>query len=436
MTGRGTASNIAITTVANAVLPLSALVTAPFLAYGLGVDGRGELAAAIAPLTLAITIAPMGFPDAATYFVARSHRLRLRLRAFSVLSIVMVGLVITAVILLLAPVLAAGDQHLAGLIRVGSLILVPALIVGFIRGVAAGHQAWKLIALDRALSGSARLIGIVVLFTIGALDPMSATVVMASSYALGGLAYSGLRRQVLTELNEDAADVRMDEFLRYAGFVWFGALSGFLLTRVDQLLMTPLSDVRQLGYYAVAANLAETILIFNSAVRDVTFATEAGGRDSERLTQLARISTLFTMAAGTVIAATSPLVVPLLFGRDFSPAIPLVLILVAAIVIGNPGSVAGSGLAARGRPGLRSATLALACVANIVLLVLLLPSLGAIGAAIATLAGSALAGFLNTFWLARHFGFRSRDFYFFRRSDFTMLLSGIRSGRPRLRRMS
>jgi O-antigen/teichoic acid export membrane protein len=61
---------MAMTALGNAVTPVAALVTLPILSYTLGVTGRGEIAAATAPLLLAVTAATFGIPEAVAYLVA------------------------------------------------------------------------------------------------------------------------------------------------------------------------------------------------------------------------------------------------------------------------------------------------------------------------------------------------------------------------------
>jgi O-antigen/teichoic acid export membrane protein len=124
-----------------------------------------------------------------------------------------------------------------------------------------------------------------------------------------------------------------------------------------------------------------------------------------------------SLAIGLILAACLPFGLPLLFGADFSPAVPAAFILLAAVVLVIPGSIAGAGLSARGRPGMRSLSLLAACVLNVGALFLLVPSLGAVGAALATLIGNIVASQLNIVCINRVSGIPLRSFYGFRRSD-------------------
>jgi len=122
---------------------------------------------------------------------------------------------------------------------------------------------------------------------------------------------------------------------------------------------------------------------------------------------------------------------PLLFGADFSPAIPITVVLLLAAVLGTPGSIAGAGLSARGRPGLRSSSLVISCLINVGLLFLIVPTYGAMGAAIATLVGSLIAANANIFFLWKIFDLSPLEFYGFRRSDWR---TSVRFARRMLRR--
>lgn len=193
--------------------------------------------------------------------------------------------------------------------------------------------------------------------------------------------------------------------------------------------MTPLSSAYQLGLYAVAVNISDVALILHSAVRDVTFAADASGQDDDRLCASARISGLASMGFGLVLAAMVPVGLPLLFGHAFKPAIPATFLLLAAVVLVTPGSIAGAGLSARGRPGLRSMSLVVASLVNLVALIVLVPHYGAIGAAWATFVGNVVTSQLNILSLHRVSGIPIGNFYGIRRSDLRIIAAKLGSVR-------
>ncbi|WP_291798329.1 MULTISPECIES: oligosaccharide flippase family protein [Brevibacterium] len=418
---------MSITMLGNAVVPLAAFFTAPILAQTLGVEGRGAVGAAVAPFTLGLSLFTMGLPEALTYYVSRGVRPIGAMLLRASVAVLVIGLLAAAGFVLLADVLANGSEVVASLIPVAVAMLVPALLLSLVRGVAQGLDAWGLVAWERTIGAVARLVLAVCLAATGQLTVFTATLLMSATTLLGVFAYL----PVIARARRDADAHRLREaagkdgagvpqgrggprsprgLLGYGSRVWFGAIAGILLSRVDQLLLLPLSDVREVGLYVVAVQVGDLVLVFNNAIRDVMFRAESADPQAARLAGASRISTMLTAATALGVGVVSIWMLPVLFGEEFSAALPVLVILLVGTVLGNPGSVAGVGLSSRGRPGLRSWSLLIACISSVSVLFVLAPPLGAVGAAIATLVGNVVAGGLNLVWLQKHFSIPSRDF--------------------------
>lgn len=410
------AGNMLATLVGNFFPPIATLVTAPILAHGLGVVDRGAVAAATAPLLLVTTAATFGIPQAATYAIARSPGSLRRATRMAMILMLAASIVATTSAILAARWLSGGNASTAHLIVVASLAITPSLLVAVLRGAASGLHLWRMVTIERLLSAVARLVIIVPLWLTGHLTPFTATLVISVGPLIGAIAYLSLAS--IHPVGEDTAvDATPRRLIGYGLRTWVGAVSGILLSRLDQTVMTPLSSEYQLGLYAVGSTIADIPLIINSAVRDVTFSADAAQTTNRRLGASARISSTASAALGLFTAVTMIWWLPLLFGSEFRAAIPCTALLIAAIVLGTPGSIAGAGLAARGRPGLRSTSLILSCVINVVALFLLVPRYGALGGAICTLIGCIISSNANIFFLKRLFGVPVREFYGFRRED-------------------
>ncbi|WP_343043636.1 oligosaccharide flippase family protein [Rathayibacter agropyri] len=402
------ARSVLSSSVANLMAPLAAFATAPILAYSLGVEGRGEVAAATAPFLLATVVATIGVPEALTFFVARNVHAMKHAAGAALWLLILAGLSSGLVVWLAAPLLAGGRLEIEQMIQLSAAAIVPTLLLGGLRGIAAGRGRWNTITFERLLGSLLRFLPIAGLAAVGQLTPFTAFLVIALSPLAGAIAYVRLLRiDVGEEAEDDASNptrrVRLREMFSYGGRVWVGSISGVLLSRLDQLLMIPQAGTYELGLYAVAVNVSEITLVLTSAVGTVIFATDARDRDNARVGSTSRITTCLAAIAALVIGFTMPLWLPILFGRDFTAAIASAAILLCAIVVGTPGSVAGSVLAARGNPGLRSASLVIAALVNTVVLFLLVPSLGAVGAALATLVGNAVAAAMNLFLARRRY---------------------------------
>ncbi|MCC8907987.1 oligosaccharide flippase family protein [Curtobacterium sp. GD1] len=401
----------------SAIPPIVALATAPILAGTLGTAGRGEVAAATAPLLLAVALASLGLPTAVNHWVSRSPAHTLRVFTIAAIATSVVGAGLTWLVCVAGHLAAGGDADLARLIGLASLALVPNLMAGLLQAVAAGHHAWRLVALERGITHGSRLIALVTLMTAGTLTVETAVLVIATSPVIGAAAYFRLLRRHGTILRPAA----VGQVLSYGGRVWFGALAGIVLTRVDQSLMAPLAGTAALGIYAVAVSLSDIPLVVSSAVRDVAFSRQSSNVDRDGLARASRVTTLAVLATCGITAALLPWFVPTFFGTDFTATIPVTLLLLAGCALSVPGSLAGVGLAADGRPGLRSTSLLAAAACNLVLLIALAPEHGAMGAALATVGGTIVSNGMNLLFARRTLGLSVGELTLIRRADFASL---------------
>lgn len=421
------ASNMLATIVGNLFPPLALLITAPLLAHTLGVTGRGQVAGATAPMILVITAVTFGIPQALTFAVARMPAVLRVARRRALELITLGGVAATGAVMLAANWLGGNDPKLPHLIVIASLAIVPGLVLTVLRATAAGLHRWRSVALEQFISSAAELVVLVVLAIVHQLTPLTATLVLAFSPVTGTFAYVGQLRHGPAEPDTEHPLAGRRHLLGYGFRIWVGALSGILLSRLDQAIMTPLADARELGFYATAVTVSQIPLVINSAVRDVTFSADASENINERLGMSARISSTASGVLGLFVGVTMLWWLPILFGSDFRSSIPVAAVLIVAVVLGTPGSIAGAGLSARGRPGLRSAALVVACIVNLGLLVVLVPPYGAMGAAVATLIGNLVSANGCVLFLWRHFDVPPKDLYGFRRSDFAAMRTFARA---------
>jgi len=418
------ARRVGVAMLGNAVSPLASFASAPLLTRVLGLEGRGDVASATSLLFLATAVATFGLPQAVTWHTARNVRDVGASLTRALLGLAVVGVIVSGLLIAFAPTVSVGGASVVTAMRLAALALTPTLIATGLQAAAAGLHAWRLVTIDRSVTATGRLVALLILAGVGALDVVSATVVLALSPALGALAYIGLPSAVRqrsrlpaqhlardTISDRKTAPVRSVHLLRFGLAAWAGSLSGVLLARLDQALIAPLAGAEALGLYVVAVSVSDLPLVFTNAVRDVAFTSSSQGGDLERLASTARMTTLLSGILGTVVAVTAPWWLTLVFGSEFAGATPVIAVLIVAMVLGNPGSLAGVGLSAAGHPGLRSVSLGIAAAVNVVGLIVLVPTLGALGAALATVAGNIVAGNTNILFLTRMTGVPKRAFY-------------------------
>ncbi len=412
---RSFAKSVALTVFGTAVPPVASLASAPILAQGLGVAGRGEVAAAQAVALLTVSLAAFGIPEALTFYVARGASASSRTKAAVAAFILFVGAVSTLGMIVAAGPASGGSDSLQRLIVFSAAAVVPSLLLGLVRGAASGEHMWGLIAAERVLGSVAKLMGSVGLLFSGHLTPETAIALVLVCPLIGGLPY--IRASFGGRAPRSTAVVSTSDVLGYSGRVWIGSISGILLMRIDQALLVPISGAVALGLYAVAASISELPLVLNSAIRDVTFARQSGDFDPDEVMKAARITAFLSFAAAATLAVLAPFAIPGLFGTEFTGAVVVTWILLIGVVVGTPGSIAGAGLSALGHPGLRSVSLTIAAVVNVVAIVLLAPRAGAEGAAVATIIGNVVSSNANILFLNRLSRTHWTGFYAVRAQD-------------------
>lgn len=416
--------SVLIVTLGNLSAPAVALLTAPLLARALGGDGRGELAAATAPLMLAVAALTVGIPEALTYFTARHRNLARRTLAGGISVTIAAGLGGVALVALLAPSLASGDMPLAGIILLCTSAVIPALITGCLRGIARGQQRWKAVASEQLISAVFKLGLLGGLFLLGELSVFAAAIILSAGTFVGSLSYIVLLRPNKTT-TEPRTVIETRKLLRYGSSMWLGSVAGVALSRLDQTLILPLSSASVLGVYAVAVSLADAARVFNLAVRDVIFSKQSAIIDDSSLASASRLSTMVTVIISLAVTLASYVLVVPIFGSDFAAVPSVVAVLLIGTVLGNPGSVVAAGLSARGRPVLRSIALTCGVAVNLALLFLLVPMWGALGAATATSVANVATGVLVLAFAHRFFSLKPSSFLRFSVADGRDLVSTI-----------
>ena len=140
----------------------------------------------------------------------------------------------------------------------------------------------------------------------GGLTPLTAAVVLAVARDHWGLPYLALFRRTGVYAG---ATISMKSTALYGGQVWVGAVSGLLLARIDQVLLTPLATF-ELGLYAVAVNISEIPLVLTSALTAVLFSSDARKRDDGALGRSSRIAFLIAVTLAVIACVPMQLWLP------------------------------------------------------------------------------------------------------------------------------
>lgn len=401
---------VALTGVSSLLVTVAGVVTQPVLARALGAVGRGEMVAAIVPAVLAGSVATLGLPDALTFHTARRPGITRRALAWSALLLALLGGVCLLVTWAALPFLSDGDAPLGRLMMLAMALTIPVLMVNAFRGAAAGLQMWGTIAVESLLTAVLRVGGFVTLWLTGVLTPLIAVIVALTAPALAGLIYLPLLRRRRRAEQEPSEGPVLGPLVSYGSRTWFGSVASMLVAKTDQILMTPLAGVRDLGLYSVATAVTDVPIIFALTASGALNGVNSRSADPERVTKATRVTLLIGLVGCTVLGASAPLWIVPLFGAEFADAVVPTLMLFVAAVLYIPGPMAGAGLASSGRPGLRSIGFLFTFVANVIVFIVLVPPFGLIGACWASIAIALVQSSFMVLAAARVFGVRAREF--------------------------
>lgn len=212
----------------------------------------------------------------------------------------------------------------------------------------------------------------------------SATVLTGAAYVVRG---SGLALRPIWDWSY------LKPALKYGVSAELSYLLTFAFLRADLLVVYFLAGSELAGLYSVALTGAMVIGLFPAAVSATTFPRIAGLTEEDAGLLLARVFRLCLIgAAGAALLfmPASAVALPLLFGRDFAPAVPAALLLAVGGVVWSCQWVLCRGQAARGRPGLQVRSFGISLGMMVLLDLVLIPLLGINGAGLASVIAPAV----------------------------------------------
>jgi len=334
---------------ANLVIQACTVLQGIFLARLLGPVGRGEFAAVVLWPNLFAAIGLFGLDTAVARRAGSDSDHGALTRAGLVLGL---GVAFCASVLcyFLLPLLLHG--HAADLVRM-SQWYVPFIFFN--------HLTLVFVSIDQG-SGNFKQFN----WTRLVLNPMYLVLIAA----LWALRMSNVFSCVLALLAANAVvlTVRLMRYLREDHLlghmshlkpitkdaVRFGLadLISPLYQQIDKALLLVLLGVRDLGFYTVALAASSVAGSLASALSSVTFGISAQARGPEAFTRISKVfrcSAWAWLVMGTALALAMPFLLPLVFGKEFAPAIWPAIILIPGGVFAGQASILEQFLRGQGR---------------------------------------------------------------------------------------
>lgn len=365
----------------------------------LGPDGLGVYTLAFTIYLFGMQFAAFGIGSALTKYVAEFLDDRATIRNYvssGMTSSIITGTLMGVVLYLLAPYIAISFFHVPEL---ESMIQLTALCYPFIavqkavNGTLNGFRRMHLYAflnIVQNVTVVAASIALVLLFEMGV---MGAVIGFVGPTILVSALSPILIRDCIGFGSSfwDTAALRATTVFGF--YVVLGNSIAFLNTQVDSILIGYYLNPTEVGIYAVAVLLAQTLTLIPGAVQRVTApatATLYGKGDIEGVRRLyystLKKSLLISAGSAVLIAALGPYIIALLFTEEYLVSYVPLLILLLGYTVDASFAAVGATLSSIGKVHIPFRISTVCGVLNVILNILLIPILGIRGAALATAA--------------------------------------------------
>lgn len=366
---------------------LVGIISAAVQARVLGPTGRGELATAMVPGTLLAMLLCIGLPDYVARKAAQAADKR-RLSKLALIASLVIGAAAVVPYVLLSRFQASLWSN-AWWLLVAFACTVPLFVYGYcLGGLAMGASYWKMIAVVRVVPGVLSVLCIVALaLTLPTVTPLLVGLVLIGFTAVCPLIYLTLpsarpRGEVNRSMVTEAAS------FGFRG--WTAGSVALVNQRVDLLMMTGMAANADLGYYAVATTLAA---ILNAVATSIAMPArnKVSRGDNSRISQTTASTMLVVLVLAAFVVVMLPVLVHVLLGPEYLPAIPVMSILLFMQVPLAGAVVLTQSLIGAGYPGSPLIGEIVALVVTIALILVFFPAYGIIASAIATGVGNILS---------------------------------------------
>lgn len=363
------------------------LLTSVLVARLLGPAGRGEYAVALAVALVGVQFGNLGLHSSNTFYVSRNAALLPGLLANSLILGGAVGGIFSAVAGLVAIVRPAW-MPTGGMVLALALCWVPVGVAYLLsQNLLVGMQeirAFNTIEVGNKILALA-LIG--VLFPLGRVSPGSLLAV-----AYGAMIFSLVRAVArLRRLNSGRLRPSWALFRTGIGLglrIYAACFLSFLVLRIDLLMVKYMLGAQQAGYYSIASNMADFILLLPIAISTILFPKLAALTDEKRRWQIAARVVWGISALVLPVIVVSGLIaryaIEIAFGTAYLPAlVPFVFLLPGVFCLAVE-SVAVQCLASVGFPLSVVVAWAVICILKISINFWAIPYLGMKGASISS----------------------------------------------------
>jgi len=401
------ASGIAVTFTTRLVILCCVIGSSVIVAHWLGPEGTGALAVLNVTVALALQLGSGGIPSATTYFVAKDRALATQIWANGLVFSVGAGALLALGVIAIANVRPA----LFNGVPVG-LITVVAVSIPFQLVTLVGLNL--LLAIDRirsmnvldALSSFLILLNAIGVLVLWRRNLTTLVWFNQAAAVLVSLCVIGFLARLTQRVGAKVFDVTlMKRMLVYGLKFYICIFAGFIIFRLDLLIVNRFRGAQDAGVYAIASQFSFLLIMLPGVIASLLFPRVASRRDEPAgyAVEVTR-HTSFIMLIVCLGAALASFALPLVYGARFADATIQFLILLPGVFFISLESVLVQYFTGTGLPAIIPWFWIITVVVNLGLNFAFVPTFGARAAAINSTVSYALIFVLVAIYFGRKTG--------------------------------
>lgn len=388
-------AHVAWTLATRLLMIVNSVAAGVIVAHWLGAQGVGELAVINVAVTTIVQLGSFGLPSSNTYFIAKDRAHFCAATINSLLFALLIGSLLAIALSLLASLRPTWFSLVSpDLIRIASVSIPFQLItlIGLNILLAAGKiREFNLLDL---LGQSFVLINAVITLVIlrarlDALVKLNTATSVAVGIVVAALLITTGKKLLDSKWRADVALLR--RMITYGLKFHISVLAAAIIFRADLLVVNLFRGPAEAGVYSVATQFSLLLMLLPSVIATLLFPRVTAEQDAHgETTSVVTRYTALIMLGCCLAAVPVSFLLPLIYGRAFSDATTLLLILLPGVYLVGLESVLVQHFNALGLPRRIPVYWLVTLVINLVLVFVLVPRLGAYGAAIASTLSYAL----------------------------------------------
>ncbi len=319
---------VTLTSGTKAYWMIGAMIGTVITARFLGPQGRGVIAAATSWVALFVTFGHFSLSHVTIYLLGGEDRERiLPVVSGSVMALTVMTTLVAWTIAAAMYVVTDGRifQHIAPSVLAIAFAGLP-LLLWMENGNSLLIVLGDLKRLNIAQASGTTIGMVLVLLAVGVFKGGVASALFATLISYVVIAGIGLARIVAASHPLSVSRAILRQLLGGAARLHLAAVSTFFFTNIAVILLNQFRPVAEAGFFQLAMQLTLAMQVVPMAIAIVAFTivTRDGADGAWREHRMLVIQTMLYAAVAAVIAfVAAPIVVPLLAGRAFSPAIPI-----------------------------------------------------------------------------------------------------------------